>query len=109
MYQLIIIIPFGVNMIDFDQGWPEFLSAAEKMPGLIKESITRIDQQVYGTSPLHRIYCFDFPDQVTLNKALVSESGEEAGKILHKITEGRVSIYTGKHNADFLDHIQSQS
>jgi hypothetical protein len=109
MHQLIILIPSGVNMISFDQGWPEFLAAAEQMPGLIRESLTRVDQQLYGTPAIQRIYCFDFPDQKTLTQGLVSQAGEKAGGILHRLTGGMASICTGYYQSDLLEHIRPGS
>lgn len=107
MYQLIILIPIRVNINSFDEGWPDFLEAAEEMDGLIRESISRIDRVIYGQNNIRRIYRFLFRDKSSFEKALVSPPGEKAGKIIHKLTGGDVIILSGTFQEDTLDRIQS--
>lgn len=108
-YQLLILIPLAVEIQSFDEGWPEFLKVAEKMPGLIQESVTRIDNCIYGQNSLRRIYSFTFKDSTSLEKALLSPPGEKAGKILHKITQGKVILLSGEFNQDSLENIRDLS
>ncbi len=107
MYQLILLIPTSVDIKSFDEGWPSFLEAVEQMPGLLKESVSRVDQLIYGKECFHRIYTFSFPDQKTLESSLVSSPGEKAGKIIHSLTGGRVTLMTADFQEDSLDNIQS--
>ena len=109
MYQLLILIPISVDLQAFDEGWPAFLEAAEQMPGLVQESVTRIDRCLYGQNFLSRVYEFTFQDQKTLEKALISSQGEKAGRILHQITGGNLILLYGEVKEDTLDHIQSLS
>lgn len=109
MYQLLILLPLSVDMKAFDQGWPDFLKAAEKMPGLVRESVTQIDRCIYGQNFLRRIYSFSFIDQSSLEQALLSPPGEKAGEILHQLTGGNLILLSGEMKEDSLDHIQSQS
>lgn len=105
-YQLLILIPISVEIQSFDEGWPEFLKSAENMPGLIKESVNRIDNCIYGQNFLRRIYSFSFEDRASLEKALLSPSGEKAGKLLHLITQGNMILLSGEFNEDFLGNFQ---
>jgi hypothetical protein len=107
MYQLLILLPIHVDLKSFDEGWPAFLEKAEQMPGLIRESITQIDRCLYGQNFLQRIYGFYFPDRKTMEKALLSSAGEQAGSILHQLTGGNVILLNGEVKEDSLDHIQS--
>jgi len=107
MYQLILLIPTSVDIKSFDEGWPSFLEAVEQMPGLVRESVSRVDQLIYGKEYFHRIYSFSFPDQKTLEKSLLSSPGEKAGKIIHDLTGGRVTLMTADFQEDSLDNIQS--
>lgn len=109
MQQLLILIPIAVDIQSFDEGWPRFLAAAEKMPGLVRESVIRIDRCLFGQNSLQRIYSFSFPDQDTLEKALLSPQGESAGKILHEICGGNLILLSGEFKEDSLEHIQSLS
>ena len=107
MYQLIILLPTGLDLHSFDEGWPQFLDIAEQMPGLIQESITRFDQILYGSETIQRIYTFSFHDKKSLENALVSEQGQKAGNLLHFLSGGNITILTGDHQSDTLDRIQS--
>ena len=107
MYQLIILIPITVNINTFDEGWPDFLEAAEEMDGLIRESVSRIDRGIFGQNSIRRIYSFLFHDKFSLDKALISPQGEKAGKIIHEITGGEVILLSGTFHEDTLDRIQS--
>jgi hypothetical protein len=105
MKQLLILIPSSVDVQKLDLGWPDFLSAAEKMPGLIRESITTISHSLSGTSPILRCYSFTFPDQQTLEEGLTSPSGQAAGAIIHKLTEGKGIILTADYLEDEIANI----
>ena len=107
MYQLILLIPTSVDINSFDEGWPSFLEAVEQMPGLLRESVSRVDQLIYGKEYFHRIYSFSFPNQKTLEKSLLSSPGEKAGKIIHDLTGGKVTLMTADFQEDSLDNIQS--
>jgi hypothetical protein len=106
---MVIILPESLDLNQFDKGWPAFLKLAEKMPGLIQESVTRIDQVLYGSEKIQRIYTFSFQDRQSMEQALTTGVGEEAGKILHQITNGEISILAGANLTDNLDRIHSFS
>jgi hypothetical protein len=108
-YQLLVLIPLNVEIQSFDEGWPEFLKSAEKMPGLIQESITRIDNCIYGQNFLRRIYSFTFEDKSSLENALLSPPGEKAGELLHQITQGNMILLSGEFKQDSLENIRKIS
>ena len=107
MYQLILLIPSTVYLKTFDDKWPTFLEVAEQMPGLIRESVALVDQSIYGQESIRRIYTFSFQDKAALEGALVSPPGEKAGKLLHELTGGNVTLLIADFQEDTLDHIQS--
>lgn len=106
---MVIILPSNLDTKFFDLGWPDFLEAAEQMPGLIQESVTRFDQSLFGSSEIQRFYTFSFKDRLSLENALTSQAGEKAGNILHSISGGNISILAGDHQTDSLERIQSFS
>jgi hypothetical protein len=109
MYQMVIILPANLDLKSFDEEWPDFLEAAEQMPGLLQESVTRFDQVLFGSSEIQRLYTFSFKDRLSLKNALTSPAGEKAGDILHTISGGRITILSGDYQIDTLDRIQSFS
>ena len=108
-YQFLVLIPLTVEIQSFDEGWPEFLESAEEMPGLIEESVNRIDNCIYGQNFLRRIYSFSFEDKSSLESALVSPPGEKAGEILHRITQGNMILLSGEYKQDSLENIREVS
>ena len=107
MYQLILIIHSIVNLEDFDKEWPLVLKEIEKMPGLIEESVTRVDQILFGQKTISRIYSFLFQDRETLEDSLLSEPGEKAGQMIHNLSDGQVTIMTGEYQQDTIENIRS--
>jgi hypothetical protein len=107
MYQLLILVPIGVNLNLFDEGWPDFLQTAESMEGLIRESVSRIDSCIYGQNNIQRIYSFIFKDKAAFEKSLLSPPGEKAGKIIHELTGGEVILLRGPFHEDSIDRIKS--
>ena len=98
-----------LDLKTFDEGWPEFLELAEQMPGLIQESVTRFDQVLFGSGDIQRFYAFSFKDRQALEEALTTEIGEKAGKLLHIISGGNLTILAGDFQSDTLDRISSFS
>lgn len=107
MYQLLILVPHHVNINSFNEGWPDFLEAAEKMEGLIRESVSSIDRSIYGQNNIRRIYSFLFLDKSSFEQSLLSPPGEKAGKIIHDITGGEVILLCGPYQEDSLERIRS--
>ena len=108
MHSLILLIPSQINQEKFDREWPSFLHQAEKMPGMIKETSTLIDQKLTGLENFSRLYTFHFSDKDSLHRALSSPPGQKAGELIHQITEGRALILTGDFREDQLTNIQKQ-
>ncbi len=105
MYQLLILLPLDVDIETFDEGWPRFLDLAEKLEGLQKETISRIDRGIYGQNQIQRIYSFIFNDKHAFEKALTSPEGEQAGKLIHQISGGKVILLSSHFLEDSLDNI----
>ena len=106
MYKLIILIPVPENSHDFDARWPEFLALAERMPGLLRESTSRVDRIVHGDFPIQMIHELYFDSLKAAASAMGSEAGEEAGRILQEITGGEVTLLLADHTQDELSNIR---
>lgn len=106
MYQLILLIPQGIDETRFHDLWPAFLHHAEQMPGLVRESINDIQSSLYGPSHISRIVTFTFPDRETLQSALSSPHGEKAGDLIHQCTDGQVTILVADHRREDMEHLR---
>jgi uncharacterized protein (TIGR02118 family) len=106
MYKLVILIQSSENEKTFNDLWPKFLEQAEQMPGLLKETTSRIDKVLfgqYGFSLIHELY---FNSMKTLQLAMSSPQGQAAGEILQKITGGNMTLILADHREDNLINIR---
>ncbi|MBT3188862.1 MAG: EthD family reductase [Anaerolineae bacterium] len=85
---------------EFDQqGWQKFMGLAEKMPGLRRETVSDVDDLLFGSQG-HRyakIHEFYFDSRAALDTALQSETGQAAGAFLHEFTRKRFTMVIAEH------------
>ena len=97
MRKLIIIFGQPRDLLEFATGWQAFLQMAEQMPGLRRESVSLIEQVIYGENKPFKIHEFYFDDRAALDAALASEAGQQAGEWLHQFTSGNFSLLIAPH------------
>jgi uncharacterized protein (TIGR02118 family) len=105
MYKLMILVE-STSMPGFHNLWPRFLHAAENIPGLRRESTSRISQVLYGDVQYALVHELYFDSLPTLQAGLASPSGKEAGKLLQDMTSGRVKLLIADHSEDDLENIR---
>jgi hypothetical protein len=106
MHKLVILIlPTGDR--GFDDLWPEFLHAAERIPGLRREATSRVGRVLYGNQHFELMHELFFDSYADLEAGLNSDQGVRAGQILHQITNGRVLLFLADHTEDNLERIRS--
>jgi uncharacterized protein (TIGR02118 family) len=97
VYKLIILFGQPHDLLDFATGWQAFLQMAEQMPGLRRETVSLIENVIYGESRPFKIQEFHFDDRAALDAALASDAGQQAGEWLHQFTGGNFSLLTAPH------------
>ncbi len=99
MYKLIILFSSPDKMGAFEQDWQKFLSLAEKMPGLRREAVSRVERTVFALAgePIYKIHELLFDSKDALEAAINSPAGQAAGQWLQEFTRGRVMILTAEH------------
>lgn len=107
MHKLVILIETGEDEIDFDDAWPQFLHFAERMPGLVREATSRVEQILYGRYQPVLMHELFFDSFAALQKAMTSPEGRAAGEQLQKMTGGRLTLLLADHKEDDLDNIRS--
>jgi hypothetical protein len=105
MHKLVILIETPDDPLAFEGEWPKFLRMAEKMPGLIKETSSHVEDVLYGNYPISFIHELFFADAKSTYQAMASQLGREAGKQLQDMTNGRIVLFTADHREDDLAHI----
>jgi len=105
MYKLVILIQDTQNPA-FDERWPQFLHLVEQMPGLQREATSRIHHTLYGNTPCAMIHELFFDSLEDLQQAMATPVGNQAGQLLQQMTDGKVILLIGDHNADDLENIR---
>ena len=105
MHKLIILVE-STTTPDFHVFWPRFLHAAENIPGLRRESTSRVNQNLYGDMQCALIHELFFDSYPALQSGLASESGKEAGRLLQEMTGGRVRLLIADHSEDEMENIR---
>lgn len=106
MYKLVILIEPQENPAGFESRWPEFLAAAEHMPGLRREVTSRVDKALHGNLNVHMLHELHFDSLKAAAEAMASPAGERAGQILQEISRGKVTLLLADHLQDDLAHIK---
>lgn len=106
MHKLVILIEQPDDWSDFDQAWPEFLSHAERMPGLLREATSRVETILFGGRQFAMMHELFFDSPQAAQQAMASPEGKEAGRALQNMTRGRVSLFLADHKEDDLENIR---
>jgi uncharacterized protein (TIGR02118 family) len=105
MHKLIILIE-STTTPGFHDFWPRFLHAAENIPGLRRESTSRISQVLYGDVQYALVHELYFDTLSALQAGLASPSGKEAGRLLQELTGGSVNLFIADHSQDDMENIR---
>jgi hypothetical protein len=97
MHKLIILFGQPHNLLDFATGWQTFLQMAEQMPGLRRETVSLVEDVIFGENRPFKIHEFFFDNRAALDAALASEAGQQAGQWLHQFTGGNFSLLIAPH------------
>lgn len=105
MHKLVILIEPPQDYDAFEEIWPQFLHLAERMPGLRRESTSRIDGLLYGRYDCTIIHELYFDSLSDIQAAMGSPEGRATGELLQKMTRGRMTLLYADHKEDDLENI----
>jgi uncharacterized protein (TIGR02118 family) len=105
MHKLVIMIQTLEEITTFDQSWPEILHLLESMPGLRRETTSRVDSMLYGSQDFNLVHELYFDSLQDLQQAMASLPGREAGRLLQSLTGGRLTLFLADHREDDLENI----
>ena len=72
MYKLMIIVPNNIDEPVLNEGWPDFLHAAESMPGLQREASVQVTASLYGTQDISMVHELFFETLADLQNAMLA-------------------------------------
>lgn len=105
MYKLVILIEAPDDMQAFEAQWPEFLHLVEEMPGLRREATSQVERFLYGDDAYFQVHELFFESMVEAEQAMASSQGQAAGRLLQKMTGGRMALFIADHKEDDLARI----
>jgi uncharacterized protein (TIGR02118 family) len=98
MYKLIALFTQPEELEEFERRWShEFVGLAEKMPGLRRATVSRIEGGPAGPLPYHLIHEFYFDDKDALLAAMTSPEGIAAARCLMDIAAKDVTLMFSEH------------
>jgi uncharacterized protein (TIGR02118 family) len=107
MVKLVILINPLNNRGAFDVEWPAFLHLVEAMPGLRRETTSRVERHLFGNYSVEQVHELFFDTFKEAEQAMNSPQGQEAGKLLQKMTGGQMTLFFAEHKEDELTNIRS--
>jgi hypothetical protein len=104
MHKLVILIEASEEWQAGEDTWPEFLHQVESMPGLRRETTSRVDRHLLGAQYVlaHELYFDSLPEA---ERAMASPQGRLAGGLLQRMTGGKVALFFADHKEDELKNI----
>lgn len=101
--------PLERREAEFQMDWQKFMGLAEKMPGLRRETVSEVQQFIYGSqghryAKIHELY---FDSRAALEAALGSEEGQIAGAWLHEFTLKRFTLIIAEHKEALSEEFKS--
>ena len=93
MYKMTLLFQIPENIADFEEKWSQnFIPLAEEMPGLQRITVSHIEGEPNGKSKYYKIHEFQFANKPSLDRALNSEQGVQAGQALMKFASNITTI-----------------
>jgi hypothetical protein len=106
MHKLVILIESLDDWEIVDALWPQFLHQVESLPNLKREATSRVEKFLFGRVSIAKVHELFFDSLAEAEQALTSPAGQEAGKLIQRMTRGRVILFFAEHLEDTLENIQ---
>jgi len=106
MHKLVILIEQQKDWPQFETQWPAFLHLAESMPGVKREATSRVEHLLYGECRSVMVHEIFFDTLAEAQSALASPEGQAAGRLIHQITGGHMTLFFADHKEDEIANIR---
>ncbi|GAB4308002.1 MAG: hypothetical protein Kow00117_01300 [Phototrophicales bacterium] len=87
MYKFMIIFRQPVDVETFERHYVQLLGLVERMPNIERRQVINVMGSPMGRSPYYRILEIYFQDRETMEAALMSPIGQEAGAELYQFPQ----------------------
>ena len=102
-----IVIPAHVEEPVLNASWPNFLHAAENMPGILREASVRVVTTLFGGQEISMVHELYFETLTDLQEAMQSPEGLAAGQIIQELTQGQMTLLVGEHREDDIENLRN--
>ncbi len=92
MVKLMIIFRTPHDPVTFGNVYADFLHLIERMPNIQRRQVVDIMGSPLGATDYHRILEVYFADFLTMQAAMMSDAGQEAGRELSRFTPGSFEL-----------------
>jgi uncharacterized protein (TIGR02118 family) len=88
MFKFMMLFRQPQDIAAFENSYNDLLALVERMPQVIRRQVINVVGSPAGISPYYRILEVYFADQRTMQNALLSKAGQEAGGEMSKFPAG---------------------
>ncbi|MCA9888405.1 MAG: EthD family reductase, partial [Anaerolineae bacterium] len=78
-----------------ENAYTDFLALVERMPDIEKRQVVHLTGSPSGEAPFFRVMELYFKDQATMEKALLTPAGQEAGNELRRFGANGITMWYG--------------
>jgi uncharacterized protein (TIGR02118 family) len=104
VHKLMLIFRRPKDLAAFETRWShDFVRAAEKMPGIRRVTVSRINGGLSDNVDFHLVHEFYFDNAESMRRAMASEKGQKAGNILMSFAADIVTLCFAEHWEDDLE------
>lgn len=101
MHKLVLLFLTPPDLDEFEHRWShDFVPQAEKMPGLQRVSVSRIQGALSQASDVYLLHELYFKDRRALDTAMASPQGQSTGRLLMEIAGSQVEVLLAEHQED---------
>lgn len=95
MVKFVVCFKHPADASAFETVYQNFLALCERIPELMRQQVVHVLGAPQGKANYYRILELYFSDQDTLQTALLTPQGQEAGSELTRFESGSLEIYYG--------------
>lgn len=92
MVKFMVIFHTPHDLVTFGDQYADFLALIERMPNVKRRQVSDVIGSPQGSTTLHRILEVYFDDFSTLQAAMMSAAGQEAGREINKFPPGSFNL-----------------
>jgi uncharacterized protein (TIGR02118 family) len=101
LHKLILLFHKPDEVDRFEDRWShEFVPAVEAMPGLRRVSVSRVHGGLTAEADAYLLHELYFDNRRALERAMASEQGQHAGRLLVSIAGEAVDVLFAEHLED---------